>query len=204
MRTAVVRRRCNGSRTDNLAGHRIDHRGFGGGTMLAGGTVEWIVGSILVKSFVVFGLGFAAEQSCEQAGPCIAGLIVVASVIVAVMRGNTVGKGESGISTRTSLGNWLALPSVSWPIGTYGLRWILAAILRASSGKSVTWVPVIISKENRPTTTKMMMANTLERPQASGEPRKKPNRPPADCRIVMSNPVWSAAIATSMIEQIDT
>ena len=53
--------------------------------MLAGGTVEWIVGSILVKSFVVFGLGFAAEQSCEQAGPCIAGLIVVASVIVAVM-----------------------------------------------------------------------------------------------------------------------
>ena len=122
--------------------------------MLAGGTVEWIVGSILVKSFVVFGLGFAAEQSCEQAGPCIAGLIVVASVIVAVMRGNTVGKGESGISTRTSLGNWLALPSVSWPIGTYGLRWILAAILRASSGKSVTWVPVIISKENRPTTTK--------------------------------------------------
>ena len=63
----------HGSRTGNLAGHRIDHRGFGGGTMLAGGTVERIVGSILVKSFVVFGLGFAAEQSCEQAGPCIAG-----------------------------------------------------------------------------------------------------------------------------------
>ena len=53
--------------------------------MLAGGTVEWIVGSILVKSFVVFGLGFAAEQSCEQAGPCIAGLIVVASLAPEVL-----------------------------------------------------------------------------------------------------------------------
>ena len=78
--------------------------------MLAGGTVEWIVGSILVKSFVVFGLGFAAEQSCEQAGPCIAGLIVVASVIVAVMEGTPSAKARVVSPTRTSLGNWLALP----------------------------------------------------------------------------------------------
>ncbi len=173
MRGTLIGRGCDGPTSRDFAGCRIYHWSFRSGAMLAGRTVEGIVGGIPIKGLVVLRLGFTSKQPSEETRFGRTGLVLSIRLLIgAIMRGHAFGKSERGVSNTNLVGELIAVIRLL-ALGTYGLRWILADSLRASSGISVTWVPVIISRENNPTTTNTIIANTLDRPQASGEPRKK-------------------------------
>ena len=110
MRGTLIGRGRDGPPARDFTGRRIYHWSFRSGAMLAGRTVEGIVGGIPIKGLVVLRLGFTSKQPSEETRFGRTGLVLSIRLLIgASMRGHAFGKSERGVSNTNLVGELIAV-----------------------------------------------------------------------------------------------
>ena len=110
MRGTLIGRGRDGPPARDFTGRRIYHWSFRSGAVLAGRTVEGIVGGIPIKGLVVLRLGFTSKQPSEETRLGRTGLVLSIRLLIgASMCGHAFGKSERGVSNTNLVGELIAV-----------------------------------------------------------------------------------------------